>query len=217
MCDFGKNWKKFMEIGESYIDESREYLEPDDGDEGSEIEPEENLSGLADLNDVRVSPYLSSSRENVGNAVYLDTWFDGLSPNQFFEYWKHYEKKIKALVRYPGGYHEWLMVSTLPELKAMGVPMSLIRKMIIPTTKCSFYVNGKECWHGRSGSGIMHRDLFKAIVMTYYEPMAFDGKDYKSDGDVDYGEKLRANLIAFFMVYYPEGTYFPEEVREFLE
>ena len=47
--------------------------------------------------------------------------------------------------------------------------------------------------------------------------MAFDGKDYKSDGDVDYGEKLRANLIAFFMVYYPEGTYFPEEVREFLE
>ena len=63
----------------------------------------------------------------------------------------------------------------------------------------------------------MHRDLFKAIVMTYYEPMAFDGKDYKSDGDVDYGEKLRANLIAFFMVYYPEGTYFPEEVREFLE
>ena len=60
-----------MEIGESYIDESREYLEPDDGDEGSEIEPEENLSGIADLNDVRVSPYLSSSRENVFRKLNL--------------------------------------------------------------------------------------------------------------------------------------------------
>ena len=108
------------------------------------------------------------------------------------------------------------MVSTLPELKAMGVPMWLIRKMIIPTADCFFYVGGEECWHGRSGSGTMHRDLFKAIVMTYYEPLAFDGKDYENDGIVNYGEKLRTNLTAFFMVYYPEGTYFPREVREFL-
>lgn len=216
MCDFGNNWEIFMERADEYIQEDRECLEPDDGDEGSGSEPEINLNGAVNLNGVKVSPYLSSSGENIGDAKYLDTWFDGVSLEDFNACWRSREQDIKALVRFPGGYHEWLMVSTLPELKAMGVPMRLIRKMIVPTTNCFFYVDGQECWHGKRGSGTMHRDLFKAIVMTYYEARAFDGNTYATGGSVDYVGKLRANLTAFFITYYPEETYFPEEVRAFL-
>lgn len=216
MCELRKNWEKFMQEGEKYIEEGRECLEPDDGDAGSTRETKINLNGAVNLNGVKVSPFLSFSGENIGDAVFLDTWFDGLSREEFNACWRTQEQKIKALVRYPGGYHEWLMVSTLPELKAMGVPMQLIREMIIPTSECSFYVDGEKCLHGKRGSGIMHRDLFRAIIMTYYGELAMDGKDYVNDGEVDYEEKLRANLTAFFIVYYPEGTCFPEEVTEFL-
>lgn len=219
MCDLREKWETFMEMGEEHIEDGRQCLEPDDEDDGTEKETEIDLRGTVILDKVEVSPFLSSSGKNIGDALYLDTWFDGLSVNAFYSCWKRNEQRIKALVRYPGGYHEWLMVSTLPELKAMGIPMELIRTLIVPTSQCCFYVDGEECRHGESGSGRMHRDLFKAIVMAYYEETAFGGDTcIRRDGTVDYEQKLRLNLFAFATVYFPEECqYIPDELAEFLD
>lgn len=90
------------------------------------------------------------------------------------ELWKNEENRraIGALIRNPGGLHEWLMVASLPLLKRMGIPLAWIRIYRTETNSCTFDFMEKGEWtkgiHGGPGSGRMHNDLFYCYSSAYH-------------------------------------------------
>lgn len=103
--------------------------------------------------------------------LFITDWLDNLPMETLMWFWeKDTERnKIKGLMRYPGGYHEWLMLAAIPMLKAMGVSMAEILNYRTPTEECCFYIGDTQCWHGREGSTTMHNDLFMEIGNAYLE------------------------------------------------
>lgn len=104
-------------------------------------------------------------------AIRITEWLDTIPIEELMGFWEDREErnKIKALMRYPGGQHEWLMLAAIPMLKVMEIPMEAILRYRTPTDECFFYANGGKCWHGGEGSTAMHNDLFKAIGAAYMD------------------------------------------------
>lgn len=98
-------------------------------------------------------------------------WLKELSLEDLKEIWNNvgYKESIKALIRYPGGMHEWLMVALVPVFKEMELDMELLKRCRTPTNECSYYEDeGKEnlIWkHGGKGSTQTH-NLLKEIYMS---------------------------------------------------
>ena len=92
-------------------------------------------------------------------------FLDQISIADFQYLWENqeYHDNIAALIRDPGNMHEWLMVSALPYLKVMGIPMGFVKDYRDPVSNCVFWIDGKKGCHGRELSTQMHNYLLNAI------------------------------------------------------
>lgn len=199
--------------------ERKQYIDPDYVYE-EEIEQALKDMGISDetlKNDLRNSLSLEPKRVNIESAefqvggktvtVYADPkktiaggcciaeWLDKLDWETFWMLWTNPDSHgdIAALMRHPGGLHEWLMIAALPKLKEMRIPMQLVKDVRTSTAECCFYLNGKRCWHGEKGSWTMHRHLFCSINNAYL--------DVQKNG-VNAVEALRKQLGVFAEHYY---------------
>ncbi|MED3824890.1 hypothetical protein P4561_14415 [Priestia flexa] len=90
-------------------------------------------------------------------------WFNELSIDEFELAWSTPKLRtiIESRIRYPGGYHEWHLVSRAPIFKRWGVTAEDIAEMRTLTKDVEF-VNpvGR---HGFDGSGKAHRELLDLI------------------------------------------------------
>lgn len=104
-------------------------------------------------------------------GISITRWLDNMPMEVLMLFWneKRERNKIKSLMRYPGAYHEWLMLAAIPMLKVMGIPMGEIMQYRTPTSECCFFIKGIQCWHGEEGSTTMHNDLFMEIGNAYLE------------------------------------------------
>lgn len=104
-------------------------------------------------------------------GISITRWLDSMPIETLLWFWEKPQErnKIKSLMRYPGAYHEWLMLAAIPMLKVMGIPMGEIMRYRTLTDRCWFLFDGKQCWHGGAGSTTMHNDLFMEIGNAYLE------------------------------------------------
>ncbi len=104
-------------------------------------------------------------------GISITRWLDNMSMDVLMWLWERPEErnKIKSLMRYPGAYHEWLMLAAIPMLKDMEIPMGEIMQYRTPTNECCFFIDNTQCWHGGEGSTTMHNDLFMEIGNAYLE------------------------------------------------
>lgn len=152
-----------------------------------------------------------NSRENV--LVYLEN----RSVDTVSELWKNRENRraIGALIRYPGGWHEWLMVASLPLLKAMGIPLAWIRQFRTETGCCEFRYRDSGEWlegiHGGPGSGRMHNELFRCYSSVYLDFM--QGK-YSAGAEA--AGRIRKNLLRFAGEHFDEKIVIPEALSRLI-
>lgn len=185
-------------------------FEPDDADNGNNVEIEKATAAylVKNINGEKVTSVLSTDGIVLNEGEeYLDKWYDNCTLKEFCDAWRKHEADIKRLVRYPGGMHEWLMVSTLLELKYMNIPMQIIKSTVTPTSECRFYVDKKECWHGHAGSGWMHARLFEAIVVP----------PYKCSTPEMAREKLKENLIGACLALWMEEDEIPQCLKDCID
>ncbi|MBD5541431.1 MAG: hypothetical protein HDR00_09640 [Lachnospiraceae bacterium] len=121
-------------------------------------------------NEESICVYAADADIEDGGVSIID-WLDNMSVEELMEFWEDKEErnKIKGLMRYPGRYHEWLMLAAIPILKAMEIPMGKILEYRTLTAECNFFINDTECWHGGEGSTTMHNDLFMEIGNAYLD------------------------------------------------
>ncbi|WRU97849.1 pre-toxin TG domain-containing protein (plasmid) [Priestia filamentosa] len=90
-------------------------------------------------------------------------WFNELSVDEFELAWATPKLRtiIESRIRYPGGYHEWHLVSRAPIFKRWGITAEDIAEMRTLTKDVEF-VNpvGR---HGFEGSGKAHKELLNII------------------------------------------------------
>ena len=93
----------------------------------------------------------------------FNDWFDSLSVDELDELWKNpsTRKAIERQLRYPGGMHEWHMVSRAPQFKYWGVSAEEITGMRTAISDVRF-VNPSG-WHGGFGSTTAHNELLGII------------------------------------------------------
>jgi len=94
-------------------------------------------------------------------------WFDNLDEESFDIYWSNPETKakIQRLLREPGGFHEWSMVSRTDKFKNWGFSTKDIWSFRT-TTKNLTWINpitGLPGKHGGHGSGPFHHELGQLI------------------------------------------------------
>lgn len=143
-------------------------------------------------------------------GISITRWLDNMSTKTFQWFWERPEErnKIKSLMRYPGTYHEWLMLAAIPLLKVMGIPMKEIMQYRTPIRDCHFLFGGEMSLHGGKGSTIMHNDLYSAIQNACAEWVA-KGKIKETAFPV-----LRKYLRRFAEKYYCNRTeYMPEALK----
>lgn len=134
-------------------------------------------------------------------GISIIEWLDNISLDALMGFWERETErnKIKGLIRFPGGYHEWLMLAAIPMLKAMGIPMKCILRYRTPIDQCYFFIDNTQCWHGEKGSTTMHNALFREIGNAYLE-CAQRGVHHP-----DY--VLKKYLQRFAENYYGNGAY----------
>lgn len=93
----------------------------------------------------------------------FNKWFDDLTYKEFDILWKDLvlRRKVERRLRYPGGYHEWLMVSRANVFKKWGVKANEIRTL---RTKISDVIfKNPPGRHGGKGSTKAHNEILKLI------------------------------------------------------
>lgn len=107
------------------------------------------------------------------------TILDNMDWNSFNAYWEDVEcrEKIAALIRYPGGLHEWLMVSAIPLLKEIGIPLGFVKGYRDKTESCTFTIDDEKGWHGGKLSGEMHNILYSHIYEARCEYKQLEKND----------------------------------------
>lgn len=124
------------------------------------------------INGERITVYAKGAVAlNTTGGITIIEWLDNLPMELLMLLWddETERNKIKGLMRYPGGYHEWLMLAAIPMLKVMEIPMAYVLEYRTPTAECCFFINDVQCWHGGMGSTTMHNDLFMEIGNAYLE------------------------------------------------
>lgn len=152
-----------------------------------------------------------NSRENV--LVYLEN----RSVDTVSELWKNRENRraIGALIRYPGGWHEWLMVASLPLLKAMGIPLAWIRQFRTKTAECQFYYQEGDRYypgiHGGVGSTRVHNELFRCYSSVYLEFL-----QGQCSAGAEAAGRIRSNLLRFAGEHFDEKIMIPEALSRLI-
>lgn len=126
-------------------------------DKGDEI-VEKYLDDLAKRKKART--YLI---KDVPGVKYFVKWFDDLSFEEFNLVWDNVKlsRKIKSRLRYPGGLHEWLMVSRANVFKGWGVSAN---EIITLRTKIKEVIFVKpDGVHGGKGSTKAHNEILRLI------------------------------------------------------
>jgi hypothetical protein len=90
-------------------------------------------------------------------------WFDNISYENFKILWEKPEVRevIESRIRYPGGLHEWCMVSRTDKFKMWSVTMEEIKRYRTPVSDV-FFIN-PEGRHGGPGSTQWHNELLEII------------------------------------------------------
>lgn len=101
-----------------------------------------------------------------GQGGFAD-WFNNLSTDEFSAYWTNPQTKakIERLLRQPGGFHEWLMVSHADKFHSLGVSAQEIWSFRTVTRNLQ-WINphtGLPGTHGGHGSGAFHHELSQLI------------------------------------------------------
>ncbi len=159
---------------------------------------------------VKVRAYGLDESSCPGSKMITD-WLTEMDLETLKGYWQNNadKNKIKCLMRYPGGLHEWLILASIPMLKEMQIPMTYILNYRTPTKECYFFIGNKKCCHGRNRSAGMHRALYRAIKAAYEEW----SKNKKSNACVILGEHLQQ----FAKEYYGNGAYkMPEDLNNLI-
>lgn len=140
---------------------------------------------------------------------YICDWLDAMDIEEFRDLWKdrEFQKVVAALMRYPGGLHEWLMIEAIPLLKEMGISLEMVKTYRTPTEATYFLHNGELSYHGKAGSTTMHNDLFRCIVEAYSQ--------WKQVGRQPL-LLIQAQLREFVKEYYA-GLDMPDELQELLK
>ena len=104
-------------------------------------------------------------------GIRITEWLNSIPIETLMYFWGDTKErnKIKGLMRYPGAYHEWLMLAAIPMLKVMEISMEEIMQYRTLTDECCFFIDDTQYWHGREGSTTMHNDLFMEIGNAYLE------------------------------------------------
>lgn len=139
-------------------------------------------------------------------------YLEELTPEEIFALWENMDnrKAIGSLIRYPGEWHEWLMVAALPFLKEMGIPLVWMREFRTLTCQCLFHYIDKERqvqtgFHGGPGSGHMHISLLKCYTDAHKKLSQGQCEPGPSAGRV-----IAENLIRFAEQHYKEKREIPE-------
>lgn len=132
-----------------------------------------------DEEDTSIVLYASSDYCEDENDMDVTYWLQNeIESDELNWLWRNHNNRraIGALIRDPGGWHEWLMVASIPYLKAMGIPMDWIKaeEFCTPTDECNFiYTDSdgdtQEGHHGGAGSGHMHWVLLNSYAGAYEE------------------------------------------------
>ena len=93
----------------------------------------------------------------------FDKFFNSLTPDELDELWKDksIRKKIERNLRYPGGMHEWHMVSRTPTFKRWGLSAEDIKTMRTKISNVEF-INPSGL-HGKLGSTKAHNEILGII------------------------------------------------------
>ena len=121
-------------------------------------------------------------------------------------YWEveEFRERVAALIRYPGGLHEWLMISAIPVLREMGIPMGFIKDYRDATDSCTFTIDGEKGRHGGNLSTKMHNILYYFILRA---------KDIHMSSAVDAKIALAQCLEEFMKVVEPHN---PEVLQDLI-
>lgn len=151
--------------------------------------------------------------EGEGDSLVFN-YLEGLTPENVFALWANMDnrKAIGSLIRYPGEWHEWLMVAALPFLKAMGIPLVWMTEFRTLTCQCLFHYTDKageqkEGFHGGPGSGLMHISLLKCYTDAYKKL-----SQRQCEPGAPAGQVIADNLIKFIGQHYLERSEIPEEL-----
>lgn len=92
----------------------------------------------------------------------FDDWFNQIEYSEFRGIWYNpkYKDCLKQFRRFPGGYHEWIMVAETLHAKELGVPGYLLNGLVTPTHNVCFKGEGR---HGSKNSTKFHIQLRTVI------------------------------------------------------
>lgn len=92
----------------------------------------------------------------------FDDWFNQIEYSKFRGIWYNpkYKDCLKQFRRFPGGYHEWIMVAETLHAKELGVPGNLLNGLVTPTHNVCFNEGGQ---HGSRNSTKFHIQLRMVI------------------------------------------------------
>ncbi|WP_238350051.1 RHS repeat-associated core domain-containing protein [Pseudomonas sp. SWRI111] len=93
----------------------------------------------------------------------FNKWFNELTPEEFDTVWSNedYKNSIKDRLRYPGGMHEWHMVSRADTFKRWGVSAEQIYELRTAISDVKFVNPAGQ--HGGKGSTKAHNEILKII------------------------------------------------------
>ncbi|RIW34298.1 hypothetical protein D3H55_09975 [Bacillus salacetis] len=124
----------------------------------------EHLNNLVKGNFVKeTSRTRTFTPETMPGSKDFAKWFNELSIDEFELAWSTPKLRIiiESRIRYPGGYHEWHLVSRAPIFKRWGVTAEDIAEMRTLTKDVEFVNPAGR--HGFDGSGKAHRELLDLI------------------------------------------------------
>lgn len=149
----------------------------------------------------------------------LISWLTDQSTETVCKVWEipSNRRLISGLLRYPGSFHEWLMVAAMPRFKEMEIPLKLIRDTRMKISECRFVYekDGKkeEGMHGGDGSGHMHFRL-----LTYYMQAYEVWKKAKADGkDVDAKKTVAVYLKKFCEEFFDFSHPIPKSLNDLIK
>ena len=145
-------------------------------------------------------------------SKYIVHFLNGLTKDQFKKLWddESYKRAISALMRYPGGMHEWLMIAALPLVKEMEINFGLVKELRTKITDdFQFVWQGKHYVHGtNTGSAHMHQELYDAIKKAK--------EDFLNEVEEDAIPCLQYRLEIFAERFFNDDCIIPNELSEFI-
>ena len=115
------------------------------------------------LDEVAEQKHLEKLISKVPGIKQFSKWFNEISLTEFEILWKNrkVKNKISALIRHPGGLHEWLMCSRANTFKKWGVTMEEIK--LLRTKIEDVIFKNPPGYHGGPGSTKAHNEILDLI------------------------------------------------------